>query len=270
MQLRTGKACPCRFCRILSMKYDKEWCYAFPMDRKGTTNKIKKLVFPLAFVLLVVLSAVYKLVLKGNGDFSIQAFKSGRKVQLSESTEDNEASATTAVEASYTSALETSQTVQLISIYICGEVNKPGIYEALPGVLLNDIVEDAGGFTEEASVNNINLVYQITGNMSIYIPSTAEIEAGYGGSDIIRADGVFVWGEASASSSDAGSKNALMVNINTATVYELKNLPGIGEVTAQAIVDYRENTPFTSIEDIKNVSGIGDAKYDRIKNYICV
>ena len=61
-----------------------------------------------------------------------------------------------------------------------------------------------------------------------------------------------------------------MVNINTASVDELKSLPGIGEVTAKAIADYRKNEPFKSIEDIKNVTGIGDSKFDRIKDYICV
>ena len=135
--------------------------------------------------------------------------------------------------------------------------------------MLNDIIEDAGGLTENASVNNINLVYQITGNMSIYIPSEDEIKNGFTGGDIIRQDGVYVWGNSSGGSSEPGG-STLMVNINTAALDELKSLPGIGEVTAQAIIDYRNTTPFSAIEDIKNVTGIGDSKFNRIKAYICV
>ena len=106
--------------------------------------------------------------------------------------------------------------------------------------------------------------------MSIYIPSKAEVEKGFSGGDIIRQEGVYVWGSQQGSSSDGVSGTVSIVNINTATVDELKTLPGIGEVTAQTIVDYRKKNPFKTVEDIKNVTGIGDSKYNRIKDYICV
>ena len=66
------------------------------------------------------------------------------------------------------------------------------------------------------------------------------------------------------------SSSVSIVNINTATVDELKTLPGIGEVTAKAIADYRKKKPFKAVEDIKNVTGIGESKFKRIKDYICV
>ena len=157
-------------------------------------------------------------------------------------------------------------------IYGGGSIKRNGIYDQIVKILKDNgknIIEDAGGLTENASVNNINLVYQITGNMSIYIPSEDEIKNGFTGGDIIRQDGVYVWGNSSGGSSEpVGS--TLMVNINTAALDELKSLPGIGEVTAQAIIDYRNTTPFSAIEDIKNVTGIGDSKFNRIKDYICV
>lgn len=226
------------------------------------------MIYPLAFILIVIMSALYKFVFKGSGELSIQAFKSRKTTQITETTEVSEESvvSTSASEVSDT----TVQTVQLISVYICGEVNNPGIYEAPKGVMLNAIIEAAGGLTGAASANNINLVYQIECNMSIYIPSEEEITQGFTGGDIIRQDGVYVWGAQPGTSGSPDQTAVLMVNINTATEEELKSLPGIGEVTAKAIINYRKDTPFKTIDDIKNVTGIGESKFKQIKDYICV
>ncbi len=242
------------------------------MVKKSTANKIKKMIYPLAFILIIIMSALYKLVLKGNGEFSVQAFKSKKTVQIEESgtdiRESNESG--TGITSDTAASGETSLAIQMISVYICGEVNNPGIYEVPKGVILNKIIEAAGGFTEEASENNVNLVYQIESNMSIYIPSEDEITQGFTGGDIIRQEGVYVWGEQSGASGGTDQSATLMVNINTATEEELKSLPGIGDVTAKAIVNYRKDTPFKTIDDIKNVTGIGDSKFKQIKDYICV
>ena len=239
--------------------------------KKSTAGKLKSLIYPLAFILIIILSVLYKFVFKGSGDFTVEAFRSGKTAQLTDASGTvGETKSVNPSDAMSETTIESAVTVQVISIYICGEVRNPGIYEAPKGVMLNEIIEDAGGLTERASVNNINLVYQIESNMSIYIPSEEEISKGFSGGDVIRQDGVYVWGGSSGGSSDSGSTVIQTVNINTATLDELKSLPGIGEVTAQAIIDYRKNTPFQSIEDVKNVTGIGDSKYNRIKDYICV
>ena len=239
--------------------------------KKSTAGKLKSLIYPLAFILIIILSVLYKFVFKGSGDFTVEAFRSGKTAQLTDASGTvGETKSVNPSDAMSETTIESAVTVQVISIYICGEIRNPGIYEAPKGVMLNEIIEDAGGLTERASVNNINLVYQIESNMSIYIPSEEEISKGFSGGDVIRQDGVYVWGGSSGGSSDSGSTVIQTVNINTATLDELKSLPGIGEVTAQAIIDYRKNTPFQSIEDIKNVTGIGDSKYNRIKDYICV
>lgn len=241
------------------------------MLKKSTAKKFKGLIYPMAFILIIILSAVYKYVFKGSGDISLQGFKSGKTATVTESTAFEDITLETPVQITARDMpASSSETVQFISVYICGEVRNPGIYDAPKGVMLNDIIEDAGGLTENASVNNINLVYQITGNMSIYIPSEEEMSQGFTGGDIIRQDGVYVWGSSQGGTSDPGSGGTLMVNINTASLDELKSLPGIGEVTAQAIIDYRKDNPFGSTEDIKNVTGIGDSKFNRIKDYICV
>lgn len=240
------------------------------MLKKSAAKKFKSVIYPVAFILIVILSALYKYVFKGSGDITLQGFKSGKTASVTETTAPDDLYQETGIQVTVQdTAPATVETVRLISVYICGEVRNPGIYEAPWGVMLNDIIEDAGGLTENASVNNINLVYQITGNMSIYIPSEDEIKKGFTGGDIIRQDGVYVWGNSSGGSSEPGG-STLMVNINTAALDELKSLPGIGEVTAQAIIDYRNTTPFSAIEDIKNVTGIGDSKFNRIKDYICV
>ena len=240
------------------------------MLKKSAAKKFKSIIYPVAFILIVILSALYKYVFKGSGDITLQGFKSGKTASVTENTAPDDLYQETGIQVTVQdTALATVETVRLISVYICGEVRNPGIYEAPQGAMLNDIIEDAGGLTENASVNNINLVYQITGNMSIYIPSEDEIKNGFTGGDIIRQEGVYVWGNSSGGSSDPGG-STLMVNINTAALDELKSLPGIGEVTAQAIIDYRNTTPFSAIEDIKNVTGIGDSKFNRIKDYICV
>ena len=240
------------------------------MLKKSAAKKFKSVIYPVAFILIVILSALYKYVFKGSGDITLQGFKSGKTASVTETTAPDDLYQETDIQVTVQdTALATVETVRLISVYICGEVRNPGIYEAPQGAMLNDIIEDAGGLTEKASVNNINLVYQITGNMSIYIPSEDEIKNGFTGGDIIRQEGVYVWGNSSGGSSDPGG-STLMVNINTAALDELKSLPGIGEVTAQAIIDYRNTTPFSAIEDIKNVTGIGDSKFNRIKDYICV
>ena len=241
------------------------------MLKKSTTKKVKTLIYPVAFVLIVILSAVYKLVFKGNVLPVVEAFKNTRSYQLSEETEVVSSFSETDTPASSddTSRIVV-ETVQTISIYICGEVINPGIYEAPKGAMLNEIIEDAGGLTIDASADNINFVYRIECNMSIYIPSKDEIAGGFAGGDIIRQDGVYVWGVSSDQNTSSGEETVLMVNINTATADDLKQLPGIGDVTAQAIVEYRKDKPFKSTEEIKNVTGIGDSKYNRIKDHICV
>lgn len=244
--------------------------------KKSTAAKLKNLIYPLAFILVIILSVVYKFVFKGSGDLSIEAFRSGKSAEITDASSDStdvQAAASEEAEAMVTPEFTETATEpeEMVSVYICGEVKNAGIYEAPKGVMLNDIIEAAGGLTEAASVKNINFVYQIECNMSIYIPSEDEIAEGFVGGDVIRQDGVYVWGASSSGGTgEPSSGDTKLININTATESELMSLPGIGEVTAKAIIDYREDNPFESIEDIKNVSGIGDSKYDRIKDYICV
>lgn len=148
-----------------------------------------------------------------------------------------------------------------IIVHIAGAVNNEGIVTLKEGERVIDAINQAGGLQEDADLTNVNLAYQVSDGQKIYIPHVGEEENenSENGEDMI------------VGSLNENSQSSSLVNINTATVTELTDLPGIGEQTAQKIVNYRkENGKFNSIEDIKNVSGIGDAKYNSIKDYITV
>lgn len=151
----------------------------------------------------------------------------------------------------------TEEEVSKIKVYVTGEVNSPGVIELEEGARIEDAIEGAGGIKAEANLKDINLAYEVSDGEKIYIPNLAEMETEEP--------------EIQQSSNGAGTTSNSKVNINKATSAELTTVPGIGESTAQKIIAYRdENGKFKSVEDIKNVSGIGDSKYEKIKDYISV
>ncbi|MCD8129892.1 MAG: helix-hairpin-helix domain-containing protein [Lachnospiraceae bacterium] len=141
-----------------------------------------------------------------------------------------------------------------ICVFVCGEVVSPGVYYFPEGARKVDAVEAAGGFTEEANESYVNLAELLTDEMQLYIPAQGE-ETGSG--------------EAAATETQAA--HAGQINLNTATLEELCTLNGIGESKAQAILSYREeHGGFTGIEELKEVSGIGDSTFEKIKESIYV
>lgn len=144
-----------------------------------------------------------------------------------------------------------------IKVYITGEVKNQGVIELEEGDRIADAIEKAGGQTEQASLKNVNLAYQLEDGQKIYIPNVNDNET-----EIID-DG--------ASGVVDDTTNQTVVNINKADETELQSLNGIGESLATSIVQYRkENGKFETIEDLKNVPGIGDSKFENIKEYIKV
>lgn len=154
-----------------------------------------------------------------------------------------------------------------VIVHIAGEVNNPGIIEVEEGSRIADIVEMAEGFTNTADVSKINLAYVVQDGQKITIPSTENLEekTEEDSNYIIQDNAKGVIEE-----STQKEKNVGIVNINKATQTELEQLPGIGTSTALKIVEYRKTNKFKTIEDIKNVSGIGEAKFDKIKDYITI
>ncbi len=149
----------------------------------------------------------------------------------------------------------------LIYVHVVGAVEAPGMVELQSGSRVSDAVNAAGGFASDADQLSVNLARQVSDGEQIVVGSTQT-------SAVDSASGE----SPSGSGADAGSTVVSgKVNINTATADQLTTLKGIGESTAQKIIDYRQqNGSFKSIEDIKNVSGIGDKKYAAIKDSITV
>lgn len=138
--------------------------------------------------------------------------------------------------------------INRIFVYVAGEVKNPGVVELNDGDRVQDAVSKAGGITEKANLININLAKFVEDGEKIYIPNEEE--------NINNIE---------------NEKSSVKVNINRATLAELQSLNGIGPAMASKIIEYRKlNGPFKSIEDLKNVSGIGESKFKELENYVTI
>ena len=146
-----------------------------------------------------------------------------------------------------------------IFVHIDGWIQNPGVYEIKENDRVNTIIEKAGGLKEGASIKSINLAARLSDGDKIYIPNREEEKQ-------IETTEV----KGNNTETVKITKNS-KININKASISELKQITGIGESTANKIIDYRENVgKFKKIEDIKEVKGIGDSKYESIKDKITI
>ncbi len=149
-----------------------------------------------------------------------------------------------------------------ICVYICGAVMEPGVYKLPTGGRVYQLLEMAGGFTPDADERSVNLAQALEDGAMVFIPTEEESAAGIDASAYPSAAST---GNASGGTDAAEEK----VNINTADADTLTSLNGIGEAKAAAIVAYREeHGSFQSLEEIMEVSGIGEGTYDKIKDNI--
>ena len=143
-------------------------------------------------------------------------------------------------------------TPSTIRVYVSGAVKNPDVYTLPVGSIVRDAMNVAGGPAGDADLDRINLAAPLGDGVQVHFPRKGEPAAAAGGST-------------------PGATAGAPIDINTATLEQLETLPGIGPAIAQRIVDYRQaNGPFTSIEQIKDVSGIGDALFERLKGRITV
>ena len=168
-----------------------------------------------------------------------------------------------------------------VLVDVKGEVNTPGVYDLTNNNTVIDAINKAGGLTKSSDTSNLNLSKKLEDEMVIIVYSKSEIkemeepkvQCPPCNDACIKEEDEKAKLDASEKTESKEENEAVTgkVNINTATSSELQTLNGIGEAKAKAIIEYREkNGNFEKIEDIKNVSGIGDSVYDKIKDNITV
>lgn len=152
-----------------------------------------------------------------------------------------------------------TETPQPIRVHVTGAVKNAGVYDLPAGSILKDALAAAGGAIDSATIDKLNLAAKLNDGQQIVIGET------------VTAAQPSTSNQQQATSSQPLAASNQLVNINTATLDQLQTLPKVGAVTAQRIIEYRtKNGPFTRVEDIQKVSGIGDATYATLAPLITV
>ena len=150
---------------------------------------------------------------------------------------------------------EESPEQDLITVDVKGAVKSPGIYDLPVGSRVHDAVQKAGGLTEEADSKSLNLAQKVSDEALVYVPSKGEEAAS----------------QQAASGTTPSSSKEKKINLNKASLEELKQVKGLGGKRAQDIIDHREaNGKFKSVDELKKVSGIGAKTIEKLKDYVTV
>ena len=143
----------------------------------------------------------------------------------------------------------------LITVDVKGAVKAPGIYDLPVGSRVNDAVQKAGGLTEQADSKSLNLAQKVSDEALVYVPSKGEEVAS----------------QQAGSGAPSSTSKDKKVNLNKASLEELKQVKGLGGKRAQDIIDHREsNGKFKSVDELKKVSGIGAKTIEKLKDYVTV
>lgn len=183
-----------------------------------------------------------------------------------------------------TQEVEETPVLQSVYVDIKGAVQKPGVYEVTEEKKVIDVVEMAGGFTKNADTTMINLAKKVANEMVIIIYTTDEVKKSKETETVVKIiekecvcpeinnDACLSLNNKEKDTETSSNETISgKININTANLEELQTLSGIGESKAKAIIKHREeNGNFKKIEDLMNVTGIGEALYEKIKNDITV
>lgn len=208
-----------------------------------------------AAIAIVLLSLLYYKTSIGAGDIQVSTMMPDDNAIKAGETEENisqQAGANTAVSYHSTEAY----------VDISGEVRKPGVYKVTTSTRLFEVIELAGGLTENANYNSLNQAEMVYDGEKVIVPH-------------VDADRIYEVGKSSTTTAyepaarASGQEESELININTADAALLQTLPGIGPVKSQSIVDYRNaNGSFSSIDELKKVTGIGKKTFETIKELI--
>ena len=218
----------------------------------------KKIIIIILIIIIIVGTTIYEKIIKDRKLIEIN-----EDMDITNTNEEN-----TTEEQNTTNSESNSK----IIIYITGQVRKEGVYELDENSRITDAIEIAGGLKEDANIENINLAEVLEDGMKIYIPDKKEPNNNQSeNKNLIQKNTENTTENSKKTNTDNKQNQNTKININTATQTELETLPGIGPSTALKIINYRkDNGKFKNINDIKNVSGIGDSKFNNIKNLIKV
>lgn len=143
----------------------------------------------------------------------------------------------------------------LITVDVKGAVKSPGIYDLPVGSRVNDAVQKAGGLTEQADSKSLNLAQKVSDEALVYVPTKGEEAAS----------------QQAGSGAPSSTSKEKKLNLNKASLEELKQVKGLGGKRAQDIIDHREaNGKFKSVDELKKVSGIGAKTIEKLKDYVTV
>lgn len=159
-----------------------------------------------------------------------------------------------------------------VVVHVAGAVGRPGVQRLPGGSRLVDAVEAAGGANPDADLARVNLAVPVQDGQQVYVPRVGEVPptpvGGAGGPSTASSGSS---GSSGSPGDASGSGSGQPVNINTASADELDTLPGVGPATAEAIIAYREQSgPFTSVDQLLDVRGIGDAKLAQLRDLVTI
>ncbi|MFL8951614.1 helix-hairpin-helix domain-containing protein [Helcococcus kunzii] len=219
---------------------------------KKIVNNLDKIIISVVLILFIIIGIIFNHNndKEKNEQFLINESTDEDKIESSENNQEKHSDDTSKLK-------ENTEIV----VHITGCVINQGVYNLKANSRVNDLVKLAGGLCKDADLERVNLSSKLTDEMKIHIYKIGENDK----SDIL--DNQIV--EPKSQQTDYNSKTK-KVNINTATIDELTTLTGIGETKAKEIIEYRKNNKFTKLEDLMNISGIGNKTFEKIKEMITI